>query len=783
MVHVSGGPAPDQATTMSLLSRLLGKSPPSPATPATDASELPAEAPAPDPAARAREEEADLEQSLAAGDMAAVGKWVLEGSSTAIRQRAAQAITDLDQLHELIRATRHGNDKNVYRILAARRDDTLASLREAQKIAEDLEATAAAIARHSSRPHDATYEATLGQLEQRWRELAPHATPERRQQAALQLEQAQAVIENHRREQQAEAERKHAAALAAEQARRQRELEAEASAAAAAEAARQRETERQAERERQQAEEAGRRRLVALLRQAQAALERGGTARAARMREAIAEKLPEAPALPAWFERQLQQLDARIEELKDWKTFRVAPKRAELLQQMQALVGAELSPEDLARRIRRLRDDWRSLNRGAGEDASPESEQFQQAAELAYQPCREHFARQAESRRENQAQREALIERLAALTAEQTVENPDWRAIQHALSSARREWRQWAPVDQSVVKSLQARFHQLANELQSRLDAEYERNVQSKRELIARAAELVGLEDTRLAIDEAKSLQRSWKTVGIIPRKRDNALWEEFRRHCDAIFQRSSQEAAAQAEALDAGVVRATRLCEELEQMAAQGSDDPASGAKRLDELRNEFRSIELPRASARELRQRFSRASDRFAEVLARQRAAVERKGWSELLGAAAQLNAYALATLEGAAAADVETLRGAASTALAALSHAPKGGRELLEQRLAAAAEGGEGLDLAANEAALRLLCVRAELAAGLPTPPQDLELRREYQMQRLVESMGRGERISPAELDELALQWIRVGPVEAGQHDALLARFERCLDARGS
>jgi hypothetical protein len=118
-----------------------------------------------------------------------------------------------------------------------------------------------------------------------------------------------------------------------------------------------------------------------------------------------------------------------------------------------------------------------------------------------------------------------------------------------------------------------------------------------------------------------------------------------------------------------------------------------------------------------------------------------------------------------------------------LAALSHAPKGGRELLEQRLAAAAEGGEGLDLAANEAALRLLCVRAELAAGLPTPPQDLELRREYQMQRLVASMGRGERISPAELDELALQWIRVGPVEAGQHDALLARFERCLDARGS
>ncbi len=724
-----------------------------------------------------------LTKAIEAGDMATVGKWVLEGSSTAIRQRAAQAIADLDQLHELIRATRHGNDKNVYRILAARRDDTLASMRAAEKLAADLEATAAAIARHSSRPHDASYAVTLGQLEERWRGLAPHAAPEVQQQTARQIERAHEVIENHRRAQQAEAERERAAAVAAEQARRQRELEAEARATAAAEAARLREAERQAEREQREAEEAERRRLVGLLRQAQAALEHGGTARAARMREAIAEKLPQAPALPPWFERQLQQLDEKIEELKDWKTFRVVPKRAELLKQMQALVGADVSPEDLAKRIRRLRDEWRSLNRGAGEDTTPEWEQFQQAAELAYEPCREHFARQAELRRENQRQREALIERLATFAAEQAAENPDWRAMQHALATARREWRQYAPVEQSVVKSLQQRFHALANELQARLDAEYERNVQSRRELIARAEELVSLEDTRQAIEEAKGLQRTWKTVGIIPRKRDNALWEEFRRHCDAIFQRSSQEAAAQVAALDAGVARATQLCGELEQMAASEGDALLSGAKRLDELRGEFRSIDLPRASARELRQRFSRATDRYAEALARQRAAAARQGWNDLLAAAAQVNAYALGAVGGASEADGASLQAAASAALASLSHAPKHGRELLEKRMTAIAEGGASADLEANEASLRLLCVRAELAAGRPTPEQDLELRREYQMQRLVESMGRGESISAAELDQIALEWVTVGPVAAALHDALLARFRSCLDARGS
>jgi hypothetical protein len=40
-----------------------------------------------------------------------------------------------------------------------------------------------------------------------------------------------------------------------------------------------------------------------------------------------------------------------------------------------------------------------------------------------------------------------------------------------------------------------------------------------------------------------------------------------------------------------------------------------------------------------------------------------------------------------------------------------------------------------------------------------------------------MGRGERATPADLDDLAREWLAVGPVEPDVHDALFARFERC------
>jgi len=712
--------------------------------------------------------------------MTTVGKWVLEGSSTRTRQIAARSIVDRDQLRELIRATRHGKDKNVHRILTTRRDELLAEIRSTQQLQADMEGTAAAIVRHCEHPYDASYQANLGQLEARWRTLAPHATPDLRRDVIQHLQRAHEVVERHRQALETEAERQRSAALASEEARHQRELEAQAKAAAVAEQARMLEAAGQAERAKRAADEAKARDLLGLLRQAQAALDHGGTARAARLRATIAEKLPEAPALPAWFARQLEQVDSRLAVLQDWKTFRVAPKRAELVQQMQSLVGAELAPDELARRIRRLRDEWRTLNRGATEEPTPEWQQFQEAADRAYEPCREHFARQAELRRENQERREALIERLAAFAAEQGGEHPNWRAINQAIVEARREWRQYAPVDQAAVKPLQARFHALVDDLQARLDAEYARNVQTKRELIARTEELLNLEDTRKAIEETKSLQRTWKTVGIVPRNQDGALWDEFRRHCDAVFQRSSQESAAYAAALEANQARATGLCDELERIAALSGEPLLSAVPQLDELRTQFEFLDLPRASVRDLRQRFSHATGRCAEALRRHRAAAARRGWTNVFAAAAQVRAHALATALGRSPADCEALRASAASAVADLAHAPKGTLRILEQQIAAVAAGTFSADLAANEAALRLLCVRAELIAGAPTPPEELGLRREYQMRRLVESMGRGERVTPAALDDLALEWIAVGPVEPAVHDALLARFERCRNA---
>ena len=170
---------------------------------------------------------------------------------------------------------------------------------------------------------------------------------------------------------------------------------------AAAEAAKAREAEEKARAERLAAEALALRQLAALIGKANGALRDGNTGRAAGLRHAIEEKLPALPAVPAHLASQVQQLDLKLNELKEWKDYAVAPKRAELIEEMTALIGASYRPQALADRIKQLQEDWKTISKGIISDSAADWQRFQQASAAAYQPCREYFEAQAKQRQAN----------------------------------------------------------------------------------------------------------------------------------------------------------------------------------------------------------------------------------------------------------------------------------------------------------------------------------------------------------------------------------------------
>ena len=131
------------------------------------------------------------------------------------------------------------------------------------------------------------------------------------------------------------------------------------------------------------------------------------------------------------------------------------------------------------------------------------------------------------------------------------------------------------------------------------------------------------------------------------------------------------------------------------------------------------------------------------------------------------------------GAGAEQIDALKEAAEAHIASVQRWPKGGADAIRTALADKPD----VDLASNEAALKMLCIRAEILTDRPTPSEDLALRRDYQLQRLVQGMGQRPRIDESQLDALALDWVRVGPVEEAPYVALQRRFLSCRERGNS
>jgi len=715
-------------------------------------------------------------------DPSDVVQLVLRSPSSRVRQLAAEQITDPKQLRDTLKLVRD-KDKSVYKILKLKCDALNAEERKAAEVAAEIESLCASLERHSLRPYEPQYATVLEYHCTRWRSLPNRPSAEFEARAQQAIERGREVIAAHQRkleQQAAEAAARHAAVEAAERAAQAAHEAAlarsEADALQRQEEAAVREAEERARQAERAAEEQSFRQIGGLLRAARGALGDGNTQRAAGLRRAIAEKVATL-VLPAHLTRQLLELDDKLNELKQWKDYAVAPKRIELIAEMESLIGAEEDPKVLAERIKALQQEWRTISKGIVGDTPDDWERFHQAAQAAYEPCRLHFAAQSQLRRDNLLQRKALLERLAAFEAAQTPEDLNGRLLATVLREAAQEWRGYFPVDREPNRPIQEEFERTVARLQAMLDGWYQRNGEAKQSLIAGARQLLAQADSREAIEAVKRLQVQWKSTGAARRDQDQSLWSEFRELCDAIFKKRQQAYDEYQAGLEANKRQAVALCEEAER---------ASTTSKIPEWRSAFDALdEMPRNDARELRERFERAVDACVARANEERAREAERSFANLFEAARLIQAYAWAVASEADPEARSALRLAAESFLASTDHWPKGALPALKETLSTVPSQTDAsqaeAELGAREQSLRTLCIRCEIQSETPTPPEDQPLRREFQVQRLMQGMGQGGHARGENWESLALEWVRSGAVSPAVYDSCRARFLRCWSRR--
>ncbi len=768
---------------MKLISRLF-RAPPAPPQAASD--EPPAPTPEPAPPPIDPQEQQQLLRAIESGtvETAELMRLAVEGQTTRLRQAAASRIEDPHLWQALLPRLR-GRDKAAYKLIKQRHDALLAEERSKAQTRSDAEALCAAIEKLSAKPHDALFAPAVAVYAERWQAVPADIDGEIRQRGQRALDRCQEVIAAQAREQaRVEAEQARERALEAQRLAEQQAAAEQAAIEARerAQAEQAREAEAQAEAqalsEKQAAEAQAHAQIVSLIRLSGAALGRGDTRKAARFRQSIETALAEAPALPPHLARNLEQLDTRLNQLRQWKDFAAAPKRIELIEEVQALIGVEEAPEELLEHLRALRQEWRTINKGLAVEATAEAERFEQVYAAAFQPCQVYLAGQAAIRRANLDARKQVLERVLAFEAGIDAGHPDHPMMARVLREAPQEWRRHTPVDRDANRPVEADFFGALDRLRTQVNAWYDANATDKQALITRASQLATSPDLPRAIDEAKRLQAQWKNIGPVPHAQSQALWEEFRAQCNAVFERRQQEHAQQAAVQEQARSAAEDLCRQIEEASQEGPADRPSGEARLREWQESFHALgELPRHDARKLHDRYQRAMSKYDSLIAgleqRERDAAE----ANVLAAARHVRAYQRAVIQGDAARD--ELK---STAAAFIDGVPRWpGKAILQalrQSLAdAQAAQFTDQDDTAREQALRKLCIHAEILGDTATPAEDAGLRREQEMQMLQQGLGQKRQADKRDWDAMRIEWLGLAAAEPAVHDALEQRFMGC------
>lgn len=558
--------------------------------------------------------------------------------TTQLRQAAAEKLTSTSALEDLAKTI--NNDKSLQRYARQQLEAIKAKQQAEAAQQEAIEEVLSQLTSLTNASDKQLFSAKLQHLTNKWAEVALAATPEnlasyeklinlaKQQEAELLAEEAKLEAEKIRLAEleaakQAElAEQKRQAELAkeAEQQAKQKQQQA-----LAQQAIKPVETTKA---EQQQLEQKVKQ-LTKDINQLEELVSKGQVQAATRLNAKLNQEITsqlEAKIKPKSLQK-LRQLTAQLQELNSWQGFAAAPKRQELLEQMQALAeDAGMQPQIKADKIQQLQHQWRELGSAAANKEIWLA--FKQAADAAFEPCKVWFAEQNEVKNYNQQQKQIICAELESLTANQQHLELSETDLDKLLQEAHNEWHRFNPVSRGEGKKLAQRFQLAIQPLKDQLYALRQVNIDAKRQLIAKAEALLAEENLNQAIETSKQLQESWREVGRAPGSLEPRLWKEFRAACDALFNKRAEKNLAKLEASEATYQQALNELSQAEAALAANNFAQAEKylaasysqgliQKHLRLLANRQQEIKTALAAAKNLAAK-EKAASKFNQLLA---------------------------------------------------------------------------------------------------------------------------------------------------------------------
>ena len=219
---------------------------------------------------------------------------------------------------------------------------------------------------------------------------------------------------------------------------------------------------------------------------------------------------------------------------------------------------------------------------------------FKAASTVINKRHQQHFEEMRANEEENLEKKTALCEKVENIVAAENKGAADWEKRTKEIIDIQAEWKTIGFAPQKMNVKIFERFRTACDVFFSRkadffkaMKEKYAQNAERKKELVEKARQLSDSTDWKSTADKLIALQKEWKTIGMVPRKLGDKLWNDFITACNHFFEaRNAAHAGTRGEERE-NLSKKKAVIAKLKEMMGTTPDNAAETIKQLIEEYN----------------------------------------------------------------------------------------------------------------------------------------------------------------------------------------------------
>lgn len=244
--------------------------------------------------------------------------------------------------------------------------------------------------------------------------------------------------------------------------------------------------------------------------------------------------------------------------------------------------------------LQELHQQYREIGPVAKELREEVWARFKAASTVINKRHQQHFEDLRAKEEENLTRKTALCEKVEELGKAENKGAADWEKRSKEIIDIQNEWKTIGFAPQKMNVKIFERFRAACDDFFGRkaeyfkaLKVTFSENIEKKKALVEKAQALADSTDWKATSDKLIALQKEWKTVGMVPKKLGDQLWQEFLGACNKFFEARNAAGAGQRNEEHANLEKKKGIIEQLKALAENAAEATKEKVQALTEEYN----------------------------------------------------------------------------------------------------------------------------------------------------------------------------------------------------